>query len=206
MLKIWGRNNSINVQKVMWAVGELGLAHERIDVGGPFGGVDTEAYGRMNPNRRVPTLQDGDFTLWESHAIVRYLAEAYGAAPFFPETPQRRGLAGQWMDWMASTILPPMTTAYWGLIRTPPERRDTAAIERSLAACGAAFALLDAQLAGRAYLLGDELTMGDLPVGCATYRWYAMPIERPALANLEAYHDRLAARPAFAEQVMIPLS
>ncbi|SMF09480.1 glutathione S-transferase [Tistlia consotensis] len=206
MLTIWGRSNSINVQKVMWAVGELGLEHERIDVGGAFGGLDGEAYGRLNPNRRVPTLQDGDLTLWESNAIVRYLAEAYGAAPFFPETLHGRALAGQWMDWMTTTILPPMTTAFWGLIRTPPERRDTAAIEQALAGCAAAFALLDAQLAGRAFLLGEALTMGDLPVGCATYRWYAMPIERPALANLEAYHGRLRARPAFAEHVMIPLS
>lgn len=206
MLTIWGRRNSINVQKVMWAVGELGLAHRRIDAGGAFGGLDGEDYRRLNPNRRVPTLQDGDFTLWESNAIVRYLAEAYGTAPFFPGELRERALAGQWMDWMTTTILPPLTTAFWGLIRTPPERRDVAAIERALAACAEAFALLDRQLEGRAYLLGEALTMGDLPVGCATYRWYAMPIERPRLPALAAYHDRLAARPAFAEQVMVPLS
>lgn len=206
MLRIWGRRNSINVQKVMWAVGELGLAHERVDAGGAFGGLDGEAYRRLNPNRRVPTLQDGDFTLWESNAIVRYLAEAYGAAPFFPADLRRRALAGQWMDWMTTTLLPPMTTAFWGLIRTPPERRDAAAIERALAACGEAFALLDGALEGGAYLLGEALTLGDLPVGCATYRWYAMPIERPVLPALAAYRDRLATRPAFAEHVMIPLS
>lgn len=206
MLTIWGRRNSINVQKVMWAVGELGLAHERRDVGGAFGGLDSEAYGRLNPNRRVPTLQDGDFTLWESNAIVRYLAEAYGAAPFLPEGVQPRALAGQWMDWMTTTLLPPMTVAFWGLVRTPPEQRDEAAIERALAACAEAFGLLDRELRDRPYLAGEALTLGDLPVGCATYRWYAMPIERPRLPALEAYYARLRDRPAFAEQVMVPLS
>lgn len=206
MLRIWGRRNSINVQKVMWSVAELGLAHERIDVGGAFGGLDGEAYGRLNPNRRVPTLQDGDFVLWESNAIVRYLAEAYGSAPFFPETVRGRALAGQWMDWMTTTLLPPLTTVFWGLIRTPAERRDGAAIEAALADCAGAFALLEGRLAGRAYLLGDDLTMADLPVGCATYRWSALPVERPRLPAVEAYSRRLQARPAFAEHVMIPLS
>lgn len=206
MLTVWGRKNSINVQKVMWAIGELGLAHERIDAGGTFGRLDKADYMRLNPNRRVPTLQDGDFTLWESNAIVRYLAEAHGSAPFFPGSVRRRALAGQWMDWMTTTILPPMTTAFWGLVRTPPERRDGAAIDRALAACAEAFTLLDSQLDGSGYLLGENLTMGDLPIGCATYRWYAMAIERPTLPRLETYYRRLERRPAFAEHVMIPLS
>ena len=206
MLTVWGRNNSINVQKVMWTIGELGLAHERLDVGGPFGGLDGEDYRRLNPNRRVPTLQDGDFTLWESNAIVRYLAAAYGSDPFLPADLHDRARADQWMDWMTTTILPPMTTAFWGLIRTPPERRDEAAIRQALEACVQAFVLLDEALEGRDYLVGDALTIGDVPVGCATYRWYAMPIERPALPRLEAWYARLKARPAFAEQVMIPLS
>ncbi|MEX0759728.1 MAG: glutathione S-transferase [Tistlia sp.] len=206
MLTVWGRRNSINVQKVMWAVGELGLPHRRLDAGGAFGGLDTASYARLNPNRRVPTLEDGDFVLWESNAIVRYLAEVYGRAPFFPDDARGRALAGQWMDWMTTTLLPPLTVVFWGLIRTPPERRDAAAIESALAGCAEAFRLLDGQLEGRDFLLGEALTMGDLPVGCAAYRWLALPIERPALPALEAYHARLAARPAFAEHVMLPLT
>src|SRR5919197_4157345 len=129
MIKIWGRNTSVNVQKVMWAVGELGLPHERIDVGGPFGKNNEPAYLAMNPNGLVPTLEEDGFVLWESNAIVRYLAAKYGAGTLEPADPRARARANSWMDWQLTVAHPPLTPVFWGLVRTPPEKRDHAAIE-----------------------------------------------------------------------------
>ena len=131
MLKIWGRTSSINVQKVMWTVAELGLPHERIDVGGPFGGLDRPDYAALNPNRLIPVLQDGATVVWESNAIVRYLAARYGAGSLWPEHPGRRSEADRWMDWQLTTLQPSIGPIFLGLIRTPPEQRDTAAIAAS---------------------------------------------------------------------------
>lgn len=206
MLTIWGRNNSINVQKAMWTVGELGLAHERIDAGGAFGGLETPDYLAKNPNARVPTLVDGDFVLWESNAIVRYLAAQYGAGGLWPEDPAVRAVADQWMDWQQTTLMPDFTIVFWGLIRTPPEDRDQAAIETAVAALGPLWQRLERHLADRDYVVGDSFTMGDIPVGAACYRYHALDIERPALPNIEAWYTRLRDRAPFREHVMIPLT
>jgi len=206
MLRIWGRKNSINVQKVMWCVAELGLAHERIDVGGAFGGLETPDYAALNPNRRVPTIEDDGFVLWESNAIVRYLAHKHGLGTLWPTDLEDEARAGQWMDWTIATVMPPMTPLFWNLIRYAPEKRDPAAVAEGLAGCRAVFALLDAHLADRAFVLGQAFTMGDIPLGTAVYRWYAMPVEQGETPHLAAYYRRLQDRPAFREHVMIPLS
>jgi glutathione S-transferase len=206
MLKIWGRANSINVQKVLWCADELGLAYERIDIGGPFGGNDQPAYRRLNPNGLVPTIEDDGLVLWESNAIVRYLAAGHGVGTLCPAEPKARADVERWMDWMISTLHPPMTTMFWGLIRTPPEKRDTAAIETARKSLCDIWARLDGQLRERRYVGGDNLTMGDIPVGCAAYRWLNLPIERPDLPHLRAWYDRLARRPAYAKNVMITMT
>ena len=137
MLVVWGRKNSINVQKVMWCVGELRLAHERRDVGGPFGGLDTAEYGALNPNRRVPTIVDGDgTTIWEANAIVRYIAARYGSGSLWPEDTSARARADLWLDWMQTTLLPNLGPVFLGLIRTSAEERDVAKIERCARAMG----------------------------------------------------------------------
>lgn len=206
MLTIWGRNNSINVQKVMWTVAELGLDHERRDVGGAFGGLDTVEYGAMNPNRRIPVLDDGGMLVWESNAVVRYLAAKYDSGGLWPEEPGERSLADRWMDWMITTILPDMHPIFLGLIRTPEDRRDMAAIAAAAERLGKSFLLFDQHLADRPYVAGDAFTMGDIPMGAACYRYHALPIERPALPNTSAWYDRLQGRDAFREHVMIPLT
>jgi glutathione S-transferase len=206
MLKVWGRNNSINVQKVMWVVGELDLAHERIDVGGAFGGLDTPEYGKLNPNRRVPVVEDHDVVVWESNACVRYLAARYGAGRLWPEDVRRRARADMWMDWQASTLLPDMTTVFWGLIRTPEAERDHGAIEAAVKRLGATWRILDRHLAARRYVTGDVLTIADIPVGAGCYRYFELPIERPDLPNLATWYDRLKERPPFREHVMLPLT
>ena len=147
MLKIWGRNNSINVQKVMWTVAELDLPHQRIDAGGAFGLLDTPTYGAKNPNRLVPVVEDGDLVLWESNAIVRYLAAKHGAGRLWPEDPGQRALSDRWMDWTFTTIMPDLGVVFWGLIRTPSEKRSMAAIEASSEKLAQIFGRLDAHLA-----------------------------------------------------------
>ena len=157
MLKIWGRNNSVNVQKAMWAVGELKLEYTRIDVGGAFGQTKEPKYLAMNPNGLVPTLEEDDgFLLWESNSIVRYLAAKHDKAGVLePKDPKARALASQWMDWQLSVVGPAITPAFWGLIRTPPEKRDMAAIEASKKKTTEAMAMLNAQLGKTAYVAGD---------------------------------------------------
>ncbi len=206
MVRIWGRTNSINVQKVMWAVGELGLAHQRIDAGGAFGGLDTDEYGERNPNRRVPTLEDEGLVMWESNACVRYLAARYDAGGLWPEEPVARARADMWMDWQQTTLLADMVVVFWGLIRTPEDKRDHGAIDAATKRLGGIWRVLEAQLAGRRFVGGDRLTIGDLPVGATCYRYFGLPIERPELPNLEAWYERLKQRPAFREHVMLPIT
>jgi glutathione S-transferase len=203
MLKIWGRNTSVNVQKVMWAVGELGLPHERIDVGGAFGRNNEPAYLAMNPNGLVPTLEEEDgFVLWESNSIVRYLAAKYGAGTLEPAEAHARARASSWMDWQLTVAGPALTPVFWGLIRTPPEKRDAAAIEAGKVKSMAAMKILDAQLGKTHFVAGDTLSMGDIPVGLVAYRFRRLIEERKGLDNLERWFAAIEQRPAFKQQVL----
>jgi glutathione S-transferase len=205
MLTVWGRNTSSNVQKVMWAIAELGLARERIDAGRSFGRLETKEYTALNPNRRIPTLVDGDVVLWESNVIVRYLAARYGAGGLWPDDPAVRGVADQWMDWQQTTLLPDMRTIFWGLVRTAPEKRDQRSIDAAVSSLKEIWARLDAHLDGRPFVAGDHLTMGDIPVGTLCHRYHALGVERAPLPHLEAWYQRLLARDAFRRHVMVPL-
>jgi len=206
MLTIWGMTNSINVQKVMWAVAELGLEHERIDAGGAHGGLDTPAFGAMNPNRRVPTLRDGTFALWESNVIVRYLAAKHDAGGLWPTDLESRAVAEQWMDWQQTTLAPELRPVFWGLVRMDPARTDPAAIEAGIQNLQPLWGRLDQHLAGRAFVVGDRFTMGDIPAGAAYHRYRALGVERGRDENLSAWYERLKQRPAYRAHVMLPLS
>jgi glutathione S-transferase len=208
MLKIWGRNTSSNVQKAMFAVGELNLPCERIDVGGSFGKNKEPRYLAMNPNGLVPTLEEDDgFLLWESNTIVRYLAAKHGAGTLQPSVPHARALANQWMDWQLSVYGPAITPVFWGLIRTPPEQRDRAAIEAGKVKTTAAVQILDAHFAKNAYAAGDAFSMGDIPIAVMSYRYRELVPERPAFPNFERWYAGIASRPAFRDQVLsVPLS
>jgi glutathione S-transferase len=207
MLTVYGRNNSMNVQKVMWAIGELGLPYERLDVGGAFGQNREPEYLAMNPNGLVPTLRDGDFVLWESNAIVRYLARQYGAGTLEPADPKAIGHANQWMDWQLTVAHGAILPAFWNLYRTPPEKRDMKAVEASRAKTIEVMAMVDAQLGRTEWLAGDKFSMGDIPVGVIAYRFREVCPERPAMPNLERWYASLQARKAFKEHVeAIPLS
>ena len=200
MLKMWGRNTSSNVQKAMWAVGEMKLPCERIDVGGAYGKTKESFYLAMNPNALVPTLDEEDgFTLWESNSVVRYLASKHGAGTLEPSDPKVRALASQWMDWQLSVMGPAITPVFWGLIRTPPEKRDQAAIDAGKAKTTDAAKILDAQLGKTRFVAGDAFSYGDIPVGVMTRRYVELVPERPALPNLERWYGELAKRPPFIE-------
>jgi glutathione S-transferase len=208
MIKIWGRNTSSNVQKVMWAVGEIGLPHQRIDIGGPFGKNREAAYLAMNPNGLVPTLEEADgFLLWESNTVVRYLAAKHKATVLEPADSRQRALASKWMDWQLSVAAPAIFGCFWGLIRTPPEKRDHAAIEDSKKKTTEAMRIMDQQLAKTAYLAGDNFSYGDIPVGIIAYRYRQLVPERPALPNFERWYAAISSRQAFKDQVAsVPLT
>jgi glutathione S-transferase len=205
MLKIWGRVNSVNVKKALWVMEELGLKYERIDAGMEHGVVKTPQYMKMNPNSLVPTIDDDGFVLWESHAIVRYLAAKHGAGTLWPADLRQRADSDRWMDW-AYTFQAQFRTVFWGLVRTPPEKRDLKAIEEARTKCGELLAIPDQALSHKPYFAGNSLTIGDIPLGCHVHLWMRLPIERPAHPNLQRWFDRLCARAAFKKVVDIPLS
>ncbi len=206
MVRVLGRANSINVQKVMWIAAEVGLDVDRVDIGGEFGGNDQAEYLAKNPNGKVPTLEDGDLVLWESHTIVRYIAEVYGTSPWWPEKIGDRYHANQWMDFYLTVMHPHMTVLFWTLIRTPPEKRDAAAFDKALNEAGKAWTIVDTQLADNSFLTGTAPTMGDIPLACAAYRWHNLDLSRPELPNLKRWYDAFASRLAYQENVMLPLT
>jgi glutathione S-transferase len=206
VLRIWGRSNSINVQKVLWCCGELDISYERIDLGGPFGGNREPEYLRLNPNGLVPTISDGDFVLWESNVIVRYLAAKHGMDTLYPEDLAQRADADRWMDWQMGTLWANLRPVFIGLVRTPPEERDRGSIATAIRKTAESLTILDAHLAGRDYVTGPAFTMADIPLGATAYRWFNLDIERPLMPNLEAWYERLCARAPYRANVMLPLS
>jgi glutathione S-transferase len=206
MIKIWGRKDSSNVQKVLWCCGELGVTYERIDIGGRFGGNKEKPYLDLNPNGLVPTIEDGGFVLWESNSIMRYLVEKYGEGRLLPSTPEGRADANRWMDWQLTTLGPAIVPLFWGLIRTPEEKRDRTAIQNALDKTAKAWRILDERLAKNSYLAGDIFTIGDIPLGVWVYRWFSLPIQRPEIKHLSRWYERLCKRPPYQTHIMIPLT
>jgi len=205
MLKVWGRRSSFNVQKVMWLIGELGLEHQHIDAGGRFGGLDTSAFLAMNPHGRVPVIQDGDATVWESHAILRYLAARHGAGHFWSGDLAVRAVVDGWMDWSQTSLQPDfLVGVFWGFYRTPEDKRNWPAIRASLARCVRHFEKLERLLERRSFLLGDALTLADITAGTSLYRYFELEVERPPLPQVERWYRTLAQRAAFRDHVMIP--
>lgn len=208
MLKIWGRNTSSNVQKVIWGLAEMQLPFERIDVGGAFGKTKEAAYLAMNPNSLVPTLEEDDgYTLWESNSILRYVAAKHAYRTLEPADLKVRASAQKWMDWQLSVMAPAITPVFWGLIRTPAEQRDAKAIATGKEKTVAAAQIMDAQLGKTAYLAGDDFSYGDIPVGIMIYRYMQLIPERSATPNLDRWYAAISSRAAFKAQVaVVPLS
>ena len=208
MLKIWGRNTSSNVQKVIWALAEMKLPFERIDVGGAFGKTKDPFYLAMNPNSLVPTLEEEDgFTMWESNSIVRYLAAKQQNRTLEPADPKSRARAQMWMDWQLSVMAPSITPVFWGLIRTPADKRDQKAIDAGKEKTVTAAKTMDEQLGRTTFLASDEFSYGDIPVGIMIYRYMQLIPERPPTPNLDRWYAAISSRQAFKEQIaVVPLS
>ena len=206
MLKILGRLSSINVQKVLWCCDEIGLAYERVDVGGKFGGNDTPGFLAKNPTGLVPVIEEDGFVLPESNAIVRYLAARDAAGTLWPDDLRERAQADRWMEWQSTSFTPAQRDAFWQLVRVPADKRDAAAIEASRAKSEKCAAALDAHLANRHFLTGERFTAADIVVGCATHRWLNMPIARVARPHLERYYAELKSRPGSRQVTSQPLT
>jgi glutathione S-transferase len=205
MLTVFGRRNSANVQKVLWLVGELDLAHRHVPKGGSFGGLDTLEYRAMNPAGKVPVIDDNGVVVWESHAILRYLAARYGNEGLWPQPPAKRARIEPWMDWSQTSFqVDFLSGVFWGLYRTPEPQRNWAAIRAALARCADHTQILDNMLAVRPFLAGDALTLADIAVGTLMFRYFTLDIERPVRPHLQAWYQRLADRPAYRKHVMVP--
>ena len=207
-LKIWGRANSVNVQKVLWCLRELDLSYERIDAGMAFGRNTEPDYLAMNPNARGPPLVDGDFVLWESNSIMRYLVLAYReGSPIYPPAPKRRAAVDRWLDWTLSTLQPVDRPVFWALVRTPVEQRDMAAIQKDADAEAMQWRIVDAQLATRRFIEGDDFTIADIALGAYARRWFGVEgVSKPALPNLERWFGQFASRAGFVQFVAPPMS
>ncbi len=205
-LRIWGRTNSINVQKVLWIADELALNYERIDAGLQFGVVSQDWFADVNPNRTVPTIDDDGTVLWESNAIVRYLAAKHSPGKMMPDNPGDRAAVEMWMDWQQTTLMPALGPLFLGLVRTAPEDRDLAALDHAAGEVADGLRILDAHMAERSFVAGERFSAADIPLGCVAYRWYALDVDHPDMPNLKAWYERLVTRPAFSARVMLPLT
>jgi len=202
MLTVWGRKTSVNVQKAMWLIAELDLEYERKDVGGPFGGLDTADYVAMNPHQLVPTLQDGETTVWESEAILRYIASKYQQS-LFPRDDAARAMIDQWMCWVQSTWSPAMTNVFVSHIRVPLQERSESIIAAQIATLTGVASLANSVLATRDFIAGNSLSVADISFGSFLYRYFTLEIARAELPALQSYYDKLCDRAAYKEHVHI---
>jgi glutathione S-transferase len=199
-LKIWGRKNSVNVQKVLWCLSELDLGYERIDAGMAFGRNNEPDYLAMNP--------DGDFVLWESNSVMRYLARAYAPeSTLYPKAPRARAGVDRWLDWTLSTLQPVDRPVFWALVRTPVAQRDMVAIQKDADAEAVQWRIVDAQLATRRFIEGDDFTIADIALGAYARRWFGVEgIRKPVLPQLDRWFAQFAGRKGFGEFVAVPMS
>ncbi|HUK06875.1 MAG TPA: glutathione S-transferase family protein [Stellaceae bacterium] len=207
MVKIWGRANSSNVQKVLWGCAEMSIPFERIDAGLNFGRTRDPDYLALNPNALVPTIEDGQAVVWESNTILRYLAATRGFQQLHPKDPVERTYVERWMDWQISQLSAPMAVLLFGYYRTPPERRDAAALEGAHKRSLDLWRIVEGHLRDRRpYFAGQHLTLADICVGIFVHRWYNYPIERPDMPHLRAWYDRIAERAGYKTHVLRPIS
>jgi len=205
VLKVFGRKSSFNVQKVMWLVGELRLEHEHIEKGGAFGGLDAPSFRAKNPHARVPVIDDDGVIVWESHAIMRYLAARYGAGTYWHDDPVARASVDQWLDWSQCRLQPDfLSGVFWGFYRTPAAHRDQARVADKIADTGRHMELLDSEIASNRYLIGEQPSLADIAIATNFYRYFNIDIKRPNVPNVMRWFEALEQRPAYQAHVMIP--
>lgn len=204
MLEIWGRKNGNQVIQVLWTLGELDLDYKRYTVGGSFGGLDTDEYKTLNPNSKIPTIRDDGFVLWESHAIIRYLARKYGQGTLWPNDPATTALSDQWMTWSTDGLMGTFFPVFWQLVRIEESDRDYQQIAEMAKKTADILSVLEGHLVNNHYVAGGELTFGDIPLGVLLHKYFVLDIERPSLPGIEAWYQRLCDRKAFQNHAMAP--
>ncbi|AOM40719.1 glutathione S-transferase family protein [Xenorhabdus hominickii] len=206
MLTVWGRKNSSNVKKVLWCLEELNIPYQQIDVGGKFGKLNEPEYLHMNPNAVIPCLQEDDFILWESNAIVRYLAAKFGKDSLYPADLRERASIEKWMDWVGCNLFPPIKQFMINFVRTPEDQRDPKILTQILGEIEKLLKIVDDTLNHQQYLSGEKFGMVDIALAPLVYLWLNVEIERPSLPNLERWYQLLTKRPAFQKIVMIEIN
>lgn len=207
MIRVWGRKTSSNVQAVMWCLGELGLAHDRIDLGHRYGGTDRPDFLARNPNGTIPVLEDGGAPIWETGAILRYLAALYGPESFWPSDPVRRSQVDMWADWAKINVAMAFTVpVFWQLTRVPAAERDPDRLRHAVQHLDQALAIAETRLSRQAFLAGPQFSLADVQLGHVLFRYFDIEIPRAHLPHLRAYYDALRLRPAFVEHVMLDYS
>lgn len=205
MLTLWGRERGLCVKKVLWCLAELKLDFKRIDAGKQYGVTDTEEYLKMNQNGLVPTLKDDDFVLWESNAIMRYLALEYGDDALYPSAPRQHGDVNRWLDWQNGALWPDISAAFVQLIRTPAAQRNHDLVKSASARLAKNWAIADAYLENRQFLAGADFTLADIALGVMAETWIYLDLpDKPALPHFAAWYARLQARPGFRQYVNVP--
>lgn len=204
MIELWGRKNSYNVQKVLWALDELSIEYRHYDVGSETGDLETPKFLRLNPHARVPVLVDEASVIWESNSIVRYLSASYGEGILWPVNPAQRSYADRWMDWELATLQPDFIDLFWGFYRKPEGKRDRKQIEHSKSRCEQHFIMLDNHLRQNKYLAGEDFTMGDIPSATCLYRYFEMGVAVNKPSNVMDWYQRLSNRKAFQQTIMTP--
>lgn len=198
MFKVLGRVSSLNVRKILWTCAELGLDVAREDWGTGFRDVTEPGFVALNPNAQIPVLIDGDFVLWESNTIIRYLCNAHGGGALYPAEAKARACADRWIDWQASELNPSWGYAFQAIVRKSPLHADPALIERSIEQWTHMMTILDGQLERTGgHVAGAGFSLADVPVGVSVARWLATPIAHKPLPAVDAYVERLRSRPGF---------
>ena len=205
-MRLFARRTSSNCQKVLWFLGELGLDYELVPTGGDAGGLEAPAYLALNPNGRVPTLVDDGAAVWESHTILRYLAAKYAPERFYPADPAARSQVERWMDWSQAQLDASFMDLFWGYWRTSEAQRDAARNAQQLARCRVYMRTLDAALAGRRFLLGDSLSLADVPAGALMFRYANLGVTDALLPNVARWYEALCERDAYRAHVMLPFA
>ena len=206
-LHIWGRLNSINVQKVLWLCEDLKIPFERTDAGMQFGVNKTQSFLQLNPNGLVPVIKDNELVLWESHAILRYLSKKHDVSDtFYPKSVHQSAKIDQWLDWYNTTAWPVMRPLFWGLIRTKPEERNLTELEKTRVQMSSILKILDYQLKSSTWVAGDHFTIADVPLALIAFRWFNLPIEREEYQHLSRWFKQIELRPGYIKYASAPLT
>ena len=204
MLEIWGRKNANQVIQVLWTLAELELDYQRHSIGTRNGDLETEEYKSLNPNSKIPTIRDNGFVMWESHAIIRYLARQYGLGTLYPDDPQKAAMSDQWMTWSTDSFMGTFFPVFWQLVRTEESERDYKKIAEMAKQSSEILQILEDHLVKNNFVAGEQFTYGDIPLGVLIHKYFVLDIERPSLPGIEAWYERLSIREPFQEHAMQP--